>query len=772
MLFISAFLLPVSTAFAVTNEDFSTYTLLGSDLEATASTVTIDGLSNSEDAYVYRDYGANFFNGDFVHQFEFELTSATVNAPLIGVWALMNTVASLGTYIPINDYLAVGVLYATGDILRIYIAESDSGTAYGVSTTRDIALNTTYYANVYRLEGVGTYGTLYLDLFSNEDRTAQVGATLPLPLHSKKDFRYVYGVNSYNSASGDTVSGYVKNLALSAEFATPEVTTNIVTTSGDNLTFSGNITDVGMSDVTDWGIYVRNVSEITDNGSEGSPFEFEGTISGAGIGLIAGNWYMYQAYAKNTQGYGYGSEEWFQFAGEPTVETLYSSIGTDKAMWLWGSVENAGDLIQYQYGFEWGTDSENFTESSMARVWTLDESGKVFLSILSPNFFEQNETYYYRAYATNTYGTGYGEEMSFVYDPMLYNVTSVSEHLLLSASGNYSAEFTVLVEPATSLLNVGVMLADNINFTDNITCYMIGATNTMYHLNTWDRVSTNLGQLLPDTTYYWQGYATINGTDYFGDVVQFTTPSGLESLPTKPLIELISITDVSGSYADSSFVFKPTVKITKFTDNVTGEITSDAINYYGIQWSDTSSFLSLYKQLASSIQPDGTFALTLKFDTFMFNNSTELYNGETIYFRAYIKTTNYTEYTSNVIAFKPISDTDTGGVDTPMPTIDISEFVKQTKEGLGLTGIMGSWAFMGLIMLLVALVFGVATATTQGMARIAIAVAWLCTSIAVLGAFIFTGELGIWPIVILASGVVIMVMTFVSSKMSGGGQQI
>ena len=82
---------------------------------------------------------------------------------------------------------------------------------------------------------------------------------------------------------------------------------------------------------------------------------------------------------------------------------------------------------------------------------------------------------------------------------------------------------------------------------------------------------------------------------------------------------------------------------------------------------------------------------------------------------------------------------------------------------------MGTWAFLALLMLALALVFGIAYFVVPNPAgKTAIGVAWLLASIAVVGGFIFTGQLGVWPIVILVGGVVVLLMVILSAKLSGG----
>ncbi|MBQ1654436.1 MAG: fibronectin type III domain-containing protein, partial [Bacteroidales bacterium] len=90
----------------------------------------------------------------------------------------------------------------------------------------------------------------------------------------------------------------------------------------------------------------------------------------------------------------------------PVVVTSSAyEIGSTYAT-LNGVIVNQGASDIIEYGFEYGTDTENLTEN----ITSTDDIAEFSATItgLTPN-----TTYYYRAYATNSDGTGYGEIKSF-----------------------------------------------------------------------------------------------------------------------------------------------------------------------------------------------------------------------------------------------------------------------------------------------------------------------------------------------------------------------
>ncbi|KKL45269.1 hypothetical protein LCGC14_2357380, partial [marine sediment metagenome] len=229
-------------------EDLTTYT--ESDalnrLTETASRVTWAGLDRVDaDIYLYKDYGLDYFDGDFAH---YLTVRQDAGGAFCAAWGLTN---ALGGVVPHewND-LDMLMVYFTGAKLKMW---EISGTVNNFSNDYDITNGITYYLTIVRDEagGVG-YGTLKTFIYSDSGRTTLL-ATLSLNLQqSKKDFRYVQLATSYGIGGGTPVDGYAEDLDLSAVIAvTPTVTTQAVTNIGETTaTANGNITDLGSPNPT------------------------------------------------------------------------------------------------------------------------------------------------------------------------------------------------------------------------------------------------------------------------------------------------------------------------------------------------------------------------------------------------------------------------------------------------------------------------------------------------------------------------------------------
>jgi len=206
-------------------ENFNTYTEEDpNSVIVITSPTRIDwtDMQENDQAYVYKDFGVNHFNGDFEHWIDMDFGVTSNNGQFF--WALTNLVDDL---IDIDaasgDYLA---LFASMEIdarRHPYLMECDGGAVY--SDTGNMNLPPGFlvpgtYWRIWRDEAVGTYGTIYCDIYSTAALRAARGSgdldRLSVALHtSKKDFRYLFPLCSAHEASATKKStGCVENLIL------------------------------------------------------------------------------------------------------------------------------------------------------------------------------------------------------------------------------------------------------------------------------------------------------------------------------------------------------------------------------------------------------------------------------------------------------------------------------------------------------------------------------------------------------------------------------
>lgn len=191
----------------------------------------------------------------------------------------------------------------------------------------------------------------------------------------------------------------------------PELTTTAATTvTANGAQTGGNITSDGGMSVTKRGIvWATHTSpalsdSLTSNGTGTGPF------TTSLMTLFANTTYYIRAYAINSVATTYGNEITFTTAkGAPGVKTTTATAvdATSGIAAGGGNVVTDGGAPVTARGVVYSTTPHPTIASSL----TSDGTGTgAFTSSMGP--FTANKTYYYRAYATNSYGTSYGAELT------------------------------------------------------------------------------------------------------------------------------------------------------------------------------------------------------------------------------------------------------------------------------------------------------------------------------------------------------------------------
>ena len=194
----------------------------------------------------------------------------------------------------------------------------------------------------------------------------------------------------------------------------PSVTTNAATgVAGALATLNGNITSTGGEAPTIKGFEHKEGIDGVVSYAYDSGYFAVGAYSKALTGLDPTKKYYFRAYATNpTGGTGYGA--WKSFGVDVDAPTVTSSAATlieAAQATLNGNMTETGGQDATERGFQWKI-------GATGDVTDLPETGtlgvgaySLVLEDLSPNV-----EYYFRAYATNGGGTGYGDWLSFTTD--------------------------------------------------------------------------------------------------------------------------------------------------------------------------------------------------------------------------------------------------------------------------------------------------------------------------------------------------------------------
>ena len=280
-----------------------------------------------------------------------------------------------------------------------------------------------------------------------------------------------------------------------------------------------------------------------------------------------------------------------------------------------GTITTDGGSPITARGVCWATTSSPTTAGSK----TTDGTGSgTFTSPITG--LTANTLYYVRAYAINSVGTTYGNEVSFrtlagISTITTTNVTNIAAFTATSG-GNITAD------GGAAITARGVCWATTANPT------IAGSKTTDgTEIGTFSSALTNL---TPNTTYYVRTYSTNSTGTTYGTEVSFKTLTGIPTLTTA------SITNITSSTATSG-----------------GTITDDggsAITARGVCWGTTTNPI-----ITGSKTTDGTGTGTFT------SSLTGLIAGSTYYLRVYA-TNSLGTYYGNQIQFNTSINITTSGV--------------------------------------------------------------------------------------------------------------
>ena len=419
-----------------------------------------------------------------------------------------------------------------------------------------------------------------------------------------------YYVRAYAVNSKGTVYSEQRNITM------PYIKKPIVKTQGatdigkDVATLNGNITDNGGDKIIECGFYygTSENTEIKKSLGDNSLSALKLVLTN----LKESTTYYYKAYATNSKGTAYGEVMSFKTLSENalTVETKSATDITTKSATLNGTVLDRGSSNITECGFYYGTNEKTTNKKKLEN--SMDEL-KLNLTELA-----EGTTYYYKAYATNSKGTSYGEVLNFTTLPNIeFSNVSVSNITPTTASVVYSISLA-----GKTITETGVEYSTQSNFNN-----AIQSIGSIVH----GTVSIELSSLSENTQYYIRPYTILNSSyKTVGNRVSFGTKAYLRIPPTKPIIS-----NISGNSATAT----STVIIDPYDEIIEAGMECSK-DYY---WENSSG----YKLFTGTVQSDGT----LKVDV---TNLYQDFSYNAAFIRAYVVTKNVGKLTSphNYFEFK------------------------------------------------------------------------------------------------------------------------
>jgi uncharacterized protein (TIGR02145 family) len=300
----------------------------------------------------------------------------------------------------------------------------------------------------------------------------------------------------------------------------PTITTSEVTeVSYTTAVSGGNVKSEGGAPVISRGICWNTSADPTIANSKKAESGTQGSFASNMTQLTPNTMYYVKAYATNSAGTSYGEELTFTTnqVAVPVLTTAEITSITQRTAVSGGNItDDKGGSVTAR-GVCWGV-SENPTISDSK---TSDASGiGIFASSLIGLI--GNTTYYVRAYATNSVGTQYGNQVSFKTSPLIMPVLSTVTVSSISFTSCTSGG-NISDDGGASITIRGVCWSTSQNPTtlDNRTENGPGK----------DAFVSSITGLTDGTTYFIRAYATNSVGTQYGNQLSFTTyPSNMTDI--------------------------------------------------------------------------------------------------------------------------------------------------------------------------------------------------------------------------------------------------
>lgn len=510
--------------------------------------------------YRVRAYATNQMGTAYGNEIQLTTTSGGITITIANVTNVTATSAVCGGNIAGDGGSAIterGLCWSLSQYPTISGSHMASGTGTGSfsATMNGLTPGRTYYVRAYATNGIGTsYSTQATFTTLSGLPTLSTGDVSNITATSAVCFGTITGNGGYpvtargicwnmygnpdvggshttNGTGNGTFNGTMTGLTAGVTYHARAYATNangtaygnevtfttssgsiaLTVTTASNITATsaisgGNITNDGGSNITERGVCWSTNQYPLVSGSHTSSGSGTGSYTITMSGLSPATTYYVRAYAVNSVGTSYSSNQ-ISFTtadGMPTVTTgLVGTITAESAVCN-GNASSDGGFSITAKGFCWSTSQYPTIAGQHNTVGT--GTGPFTGSITG---LTRNTTYYVRAYATNSRGTSYGDQVSFTTNTGLPMVTTATATMV---SGQVISGGNVISDGGYTVTARGICYGTlpNPDLTSNYS-HTVDGSGTGYY-------SSTIGSITG--TVYVRAYATnANGTTYGNQII-------------------------------------------------------------------------------------------------------------------------------------------------------------------------------------------------------------------------------------------------------------
>ncbi len=461
---------------------------------------TVSGLAANTTYYV-RTFAVN--SQGIVYGEEISFTTSKTMSP-----ATVSTV--LATGVTTNSAVLGGNVTSDGNL-----PVTERGIMYSISENLDAAIITIPVGN-----GTGQFSTPVNGLTA--DKTYYFKA---------------YATNSLGTTYGK-IESFTTNKILSLAAVTTQSASNI-TSSSANL--GGNVTSDGNASVTERGVVYSTSQNPTTANTKVPVGNGLGTFSKSVTGLKDNTTYYVRAYAINSLGTAYSESTTFTTSKILSLATVTTDPVTNIARngetsfdnssaVMGGNVRNDGNSEVTERGIVYSMHED----PTIFQEKILGSQDKVIIGSGIGSFsttiygLYTNSTYYVRAYAINSQGIVYGENVSFKTIPSLATVITEDATNITNTSATFAGN--IIDDGNFHVTERGILYTNSdIDHWFDLESFILEDTRLDYKIvpgSSLGKFSTTISGLITNSIYFYRSYASnAEGTAY-GSLKKLMTLEG------------------------------------------------------------------------------------------------------------------------------------------------------------------------------------------------------------------------------------------------------